>query len=112
MKAKKYCILVIVPFSILIVLWPAQQITGETDLSVKDKKAGRIDFSDLIPGETDLSAKDKKTGSNLTALQKSACSYQEILPDGTEIVQVLVGGVCGVDRLKPCQPLRKQPTRG
>jgi len=39
LKAKKYWILVIVSFSILIVLWPAQQITGETDLSAKEKEA-------------------------------------------------------------------------
>lgn len=69
MKAKKYWILVIVSFSILIVLWPAQQITGETDLS----------------------AKDKENDSNLTALYKLALSAEGIEVDRKEILQGLEG---------------------
>ena len=38
MKTKKYWIWVIVSFSILVVVWPGQQITGETGLSAKDKE--------------------------------------------------------------------------
>ncbi len=79
MKAKKYWILVIVSFSILIVLWPAQQITGETDKS----------------------AKDKKTDSNLTALQKSALSYKAILADEKEILQGLEGVSVSVESIEP-----------
>ncbi len=69
MKTKKYWILVIVSFSILIVLWPAQQITGETDLS----------------------AKDKENDSNLTALYKLALSAEGIEVDRKEILQGLEG---------------------
>lgn len=79
MKAKKYWILVIVSFSILIVLWPAQQITGETDKS----------------------AKDKKTDSNLTALQKSALSYKAILADKKEVLQGLEGVSVSVEFIEP-----------
>jgi len=70
MKAKKYWILVIVSFSILIVLWPAQQITGETDLS----------------------AKAKENDSILTALYKKlALSAEGIDVDRKEILQGLEG---------------------
>lgn len=79
MKAKKYWILVIVSFSILIVLWPAQQITGETDQSVKDKE----------------------TGSNLTALQKLALSYKAILADKKEVLQGLEGVRVLVELIEP-----------
>ena len=69
MKAKKYWILVIVSFSILIVLFPAQQITGETDQS----------------------AKDKKNDSNLTYPQQLEGFYKRVPPDGKEVLQGLEG---------------------
>jgi len=79
MKAKKYWILVIVSISILVVLWPAQQITGETDLS----------------------AKDKENDSNLTALQKSALSSEGVLFYEKEILQGLEGVWVFVKGIKP-----------
>ncbi len=79
MKAKKYWILVIVSFSILVVLWPAQQITGETNLS----------------------AKDKKTDSNLTALQKAALSVKSVLADGKDVLQGLEGVSVLVEYIEP-----------
>lgn len=79
MKAKKYCILVIVSFSILIVLWPAQQITGETDLS----------------------AKDKETVSNLTPIQKLALSTKRVVADEKEVLQGLEGVHVFVEPIEP-----------
>ena len=78
MKTKKYWILVIVPFSILIVLWLAQQITVETNLS----------------------AKDKKTDSNLTPLQKLALSAKRVRSDKKEILQELRDTLFEVYHLK------------
>jgi len=79
MKMKKYLILAIVSFSILIVLWPAQQITGETDLY----------------------AKEKKTDSNLTALQKLALFTKRVPTDGKEILQGLEGVEVLVESIEP-----------
>ena len=79
MKAKKCWILAIVSFSILIILWPAQQITGETDLS----------------------AKDKETDSNLTALQKLALSAKPVRPDKKGLLQGLEGVCVLVEPIKP-----------
>ncbi len=42
MKTKKYWIWVIVSFSILVVVWPAGQITGKTGLSAKEKKTDNL----------------------------------------------------------------------
>ena len=69
MKMKKYWIWVIVSFSIVIVLWPARQITGETGLSAKDEEAG----------------------SNLTAFQKSASSHKLLWAGDKEVLQGLEG---------------------
>jgi hypothetical protein len=79
MKTRKYWILVIVPFSILIVLWPAQQITGETNQS----------------------AKDKETGSNLTPIQKLALSTKRVVADEKEILQGLEGVRVFVEPIEP-----------
>lgn len=79
MKMKKYLILVIVSFSILIFLWPAQQITGETDLS----------------------AKEKKTDSNLTALEKLALSYKMVVANKKEVLQGLQGVYVLVESIEP-----------
>ncbi len=79
MKMKKYLILAIVSFSILIVLWPAQQITGETDLS----------------------AKEKKTDSNLTALEKLALSYKGVGTGEKEVLQGLEGVLVIVEDMRP-----------
>lgn len=79
MKTKKYWILVIVSFSILIVLLSAQQITGETGLS----------------------AKDKKTDSNLTALRKSGLLDKLIRPDKKEFLQGLEGVRVLVEGMQP-----------
>jgi len=79
MKTKKYLILVIVTFSILIVLLSAQQITGKTSQS----------------------AKDKKTGSNLTALRKSGLLDKLIHPDKKEILQGLEGVFVSVEDIRP-----------
>ena len=78
MKMKKYLILVIVTFSILIVLWPAQQITGETDPS----------------------AKEKENDNNLTGREKSA-SPKIVIADGKEILQGLEGVGVVVAPIKP-----------
>lgn len=79
MKAKKYWILVIVSFSILIVLWPAQQITGETDRS----------------------AKDKKNDSNLTYPQQLEGFYKRVPSDGKEVLQGLEGVFVVVENIRP-----------
>jgi len=79
MKAKKYWILVIVSFSILIVLWPAQQITGETDLS----------------------AKDEGPFSNLMALEKLASSCKRVTVNDKEILQGLEGVYVWVGDIHP-----------
>lgn len=79
MKTKKYWIWVIVSFSILVVLWPALQITGETGLS----------------------AKEKETYSNLTALYKSASSAEPAWANKKEVLQGLQGVRVLVGDIKP-----------
>jgi len=79
MKTKKYWIWVFVSFSIVIVLWPTQQITGETNLS----------------------AKDKETDSNLTALHKLALSSKRVRSDKKEILQGLEGVHVLVEPMRP-----------
>lgn len=79
MKAKKYWILVIVSFSVLVVLWPAQQITGETDLS----------------------AKDKENDSTLTNSEKTALSGRVVTADEKEVLQGLEGVFVVVECIKP-----------
>lgn len=79
MKMKKYLILAIVSFSILIVLWPSQQITGETGQS----------------------AKDKENDSNLTALHKSALSAKLVWANRKEVLQGLEGVHVLVNPIEP-----------
>ena len=101
MKAKKYWILVIVSFSILIVLWPAQQITGETGLSAKEKKGvrrlipGRLDFNDLIPKVP------TESDSNLIAIRKLAASAKPVWVSEKEVLQGLEGVHVLVGDIKP-----------
>jgi len=89
MKMKKYLILAIVSFSILIVLWPAQQITGETDLS----------------------AKEKKTERNLTALEKLALSYKGVGSGEKEVWQGLEGVLVRKTTLMSSSTIILQQTR-
>ena len=79
MKMKKYWILAIVSFSILIVLWPGRRITGETDLS----------------------AKEKENISNLTAHEKLALSYKMVLADEKDVLQGLQGVYVLVEPMRP-----------
>lgn len=79
MKAKKYWILVIVSLSILIVVWPAQRITGETGLSAKEKENGR----------------------NLTAVQELAMSTESVFANHKEVLEGLEGVSVKVGGIKP-----------
>lgn len=79
MKTKKYWIWFIVSFSIVIVLWPARQITGETGLSAKEKKTDRI----------------------LTNSEKSALYGRMVRADGKEVLQGLEGVSVLVEYILP-----------
>jgi len=79
MKTKKYWIWVIVSFSILVVVWLAQQITGETGLSAKDKKNDSIS----------------------AALRKLVVSTEPIWFDDKEILQGLEGVFVRVEITNP-----------
>jgi len=79
MEKKKYLILFIVSFSILVVLWTARQITGETGLS----------------------AKEKKTDSLLKDFRKPALSYKRVVADEKEVLQGLEGVFVVVEPIKP-----------
>ena len=76
---KKYWIWVIVAFSILVVVWATHRITGETDLS----------------------AKDKETDSFFVALRKLGVSTDPVWADEKEVLQGLEGVLVGVDIANP-----------
>ncbi|MCK4292911.1 MAG: hypothetical protein KAY65_06925 [Planctomycetes bacterium] len=79
MKTKKYLILAGILAVSCGVLWASQQLTGETDLS----------------------AKDKNTRSNLTARQKLGLSTKRVWANKKEVLQGLEGVLVVVEFIKP-----------
>lgn len=101
MIAKRYWFWVIVSFSILVVVWPAGQITGKTGLCEKEKEIIKSDELFSAPGETGLSAKDKEDDSNLVTSEQLALSCKRVKVNNKEILRGLEGVYVWVGNINP-----------
>jgi len=96
---KKYRIFAILSLSILIALWPAQEITGETGASAKEN-------------DNNLTGREKSPSSNIKLLWKnwlknlagrenSASSNIVVIADENEVLQGLEGVCVAVSDIEP-----------